>query len=382
MTRELAAPRFYPSLEGARGIAALMVALLHVGQASWLDGAGQKQPLVGAAAHTRDLPWGDLALRILGNGSGAVIFFFVLSGFVLTLSLQGGAGRSRPGLWTFLLNRVFRIYPAVIATILVFAAAWWLTGVSITSAASYEPFNLLLNALLIKTDVNGVMWSLKLEVVAAPVIFVSVWAALRFGPRALWLISAVFLGLSFSTGWSHWIIGPPAGNGAFYAFVFGISACFYGAPVVARLKSPAIWLTAVILGFAAARPLLGWWSNWSSIFEAALSAAGIALLAYAPLKWWGGELLGRLVRYYGKISYSFYLLHPLSLFLIWNIPGLLTAVLDAGVPRLVLAGLLFVGTTLVITPLAHLQWAQVERMGAAVPRLIRSRGFVRRDVQV
>src|SRR5436305_1744140 len=76
---------FFPNLEAARGVAALMVALFHIGLIRYFDAFGREHELI---VRTRGSDWGDVGARILGNGPGAVLFFFVLSGFVLTKVLE------------------------------------------------------------------------------------------------------------------------------------------------------------------------------------------------------------------------------------------------------------------------------------------------------
>src|ERR1700688_672573 len=77
---------FFSNLE-ARGIAALMVVLFHIGLTPYIDALGHQQRLI---VGTAEASWSDYALRIFGNGPGAVIFFFILSGFVLTKVLENG----------------------------------------------------------------------------------------------------------------------------------------------------------------------------------------------------------------------------------------------------------------------------------------------------
>src|SRR5450432_1778143 len=102
----MANARFIPSLESARGFAALSVCLFHT--------AGQ--PFQDGVVLAKNTPVG-----IFFNGQGAVILFFVLSGFVLRSSLEKRRASGGAALATdFLIARIFRLFPVVIATVLLF----------------------------------------------------------------------------------------------------------------------------------------------------------------------------------------------------------------------------------------------------------------------
>src|SRR5580704_7413811 len=101
--------RFLSSLESLRGFAALTVCLFHAADIQY---AGEQ------------ILQQHAALRLVLNGHGAVILFFVLSGFVLRLSLDTRAGTSNALLsLKFVTARLFRLYPVVIATTVVFVCA-------------------------------------------------------------------------------------------------------------------------------------------------------------------------------------------------------------------------------------------------------------------
>lgn len=62
-------------------------------------------------------------LRPLGDGYGAVLLFFLLSGYVLALQL---GSPQRPGYAGFLIRRFFRIWPAfAVVLVLSFLAFHW-----------------------------------------------------------------------------------------------------------------------------------------------------------------------------------------------------------------------------------------------------------------
>jgi peptidoglycan/LPS O-acetylase OafA/YrhL len=174
---------FYPLLGAARGIAALMVALFHVGLTPYSDASGHLRRLV-VRPGTPDGSWIDLAFRIMGNGPGAVILFFVLSGFVLTLVLESSKLPEGQTAQRFFIGRIFRIYPAVITTLAIIAALYSVTGYTPISPDGNTAFNYLLNATLIQPAILGETWSLQLELIAAPLLF-GVWWWRRRGLRAL-----------------------------------------------------------------------------------------------------------------------------------------------------------------------------------------------------
>src|SRR4051812_28926576 len=122
---------FLPRLESLRGLAAVFVVGYHAGT-----------PAVG----------GHL------TGLSPVGLFFVLSGFVLARSLQ-----NNPGTQQFILKRFLRLLPASSAVVLLLAALHWHSGFYVGFEADFSPLNVLLNALMIRSDINGVMWSMTVE---------------------------------------------------------------------------------------------------------------------------------------------------------------------------------------------------------------------------
>lgn len=342
-----------------------MVALFHCGQATYFDATQQAALLVQGSYRSQS--YLDAAFRIAGNGHGAVVFFFVLSGFVLMMMLSRQTGDLKGSAGPFFIGRALRIYPAIFSTIAIFVGLFLLTGMSLGSATAYSISNVIANALLLRTDINGVMWSLQTEMIAAPLIFLLYWSWRRWGVAALLLPALVLIGLSFSKEWS----GTP-GNGVslgnLYSFVVGMIACAYGKTIVARLPHSAFLLVLAVAGFALSRPLFGWWSNWSVILETVFAGLITTFIAYGdPLR--EGRMMAA-ARYFGRISYSFYLLHALTLIALWNMPELLGRAVTAGVPPIAAALVAFISSVLVITPLAHLQYAVVERAGARLARAL------------
>jgi peptidoglycan/LPS O-acetylase OafA/YrhL len=297
----------------------------------------------------------------VGTGPRAQFFvlFFVLSGFVLTIVLQQGADRGVTKATLFFVARICRIYPAVITSIVIFVALFFFTDLSLTSPEQYSPWIIFLNGLLLSTTIDGVMWSLQLELIAAPVIFF-VWLAwMRFGNKALTVAFVVLVILSFTRAWNH-LIGPSAAFGQLHAFIADMAAFLCGRKIVDRLHRPALWLTGMIVGFAFSRAVIGWSSNWAILSETLFGAATVALLAFAKLNSREGEITG-LARFFGRISFSFYLLHPLTMTLFASAAPTLTTIVNAGIHPLVIATTAFICSVAAITPLAWLQYQYVER---------------------
>jgi peptidoglycan/LPS O-acetylase OafA/YrhL len=79
------------------------------------------------------------------------------------------------------------------------------------------------------------------------------------------------------------------------------------------------------------------------------------------------------VRFYGRISYSFYLLHPLTLTMMWFMPDSLGGLVRLGIPAPLIVIGLFVLSTAVITPLAWLTYRYVEQPGIWLGRAVLQR---------
>jgi peptidoglycan/LPS O-acetylase OafA/YrhL len=100
------------SLQALRGVACLMVVLLHAG--NWEPSTHPKTLLL---AWARPFGWAGVDL------------FFVLSGFIITWTQERNLGRPA-AVGSYLWRRLWRIYPIYLATWLATAGAmWWLLGV-------------------------------------------------------------------------------------------------------------------------------------------------------------------------------------------------------------------------------------------------------------
>jgi peptidoglycan/LPS O-acetylase OafA/YrhL len=164
------------ALDGVRGLAALSVALGHcmlivAGMDVWSK----------TAFDFPAMPAQEIAgrlMHLLFPGNGAVMVFFVLSGYVL----WGSFARKRPttaDVPDYIVARLFRLLPLVVATTLLY---WLVTSPS--------PGELIANMLLLSTGMNKVLWSLQVEMIGSMVIFIA-WLAARNDPIKLFIALCV-----------------------------------------------------------------------------------------------------------------------------------------------------------------------------------------------
>jgi peptidoglycan/LPS O-acetylase OafA/YrhL len=177
----------YKSLDSLRGLAAFAVVIHH---------CLMTLPRYNTPVTQANISCADALLWLLSRtpfhmfvaGTAAVMLFFVLSGFVLTLALN----RATYGYMSFLSQRFIRLFPPFAASILLsavlyfwvqphllpFATAWfnqesWTTAPSVRLVAGhlgmiqYGEF----------TTLNNVMWSLTVEIRAAVLFPMIFWLA-------------------------------------------------------------------------------------------------------------------------------------------------------------------------------------------------------------
>jgi peptidoglycan/LPS O-acetylase OafA/YrhL len=271
-------------------------------------------------------------------GRLGVLFFFVHTSLVLMSSLERSG--SEPG-WQgrFYLRRAFRIYPLAIVVVLVCAffalpAHVTMDGKNMERIAPSLGV-LASNLLLVQNitgarDIQGVLWSLPLEVqmyLLLPLCFVLA----RRGTREMLAMLLVFVGLGLAVG------SPLAGRvpGLWRLSVLSFGPCFVGGVLAYHLlrrgvsaKLPSwTWPLAILgvaLSFGATKPdvdhlSLGWWPCL------ALGAL-IPLIAELPR-----SVTTSFAHQIAKYSYGIYLAHvPLLWLWLRAIPNLSTPVRYVG----------------------------------------------------
>ena len=334
--------RFLPRIESLRGIAALSVVGYHV--------AGL---MSGSVPRSTVDAWIYAVMSAVLNGTGAVVAFFVISGFVLARSLDANPDPVR-----FVRHRVFRLFPAAASVVALMALLHWKFGIYVGYEASFSAADVLLNMLLIKSDINGPMWSMTVECAATPLIWYSVWLFKRNGEQALWAVIAVLFALSFWGPYVH-LLGGVTNLTPMHAFVVGCLVHFRGERVAAAIgrkaATPVAALSIVVFCVCGSHHQ----SGIVTMLECLAAATFVILLVWQPSAALFRPLDTRPARFFGAISYSLYLLHMLGIsFAIRLLDPLglhANGMAISGVT--VLTALVAI---LLVTPAAYLSWRFIE----------------------
>lgn len=302
------------ALDGIRGLAALVVLLQHLLMSSQTFGAYFWARYQAAAGFAEDpLVWllFNPPLRLAWSGREAVIVFFVLSGFVLSLPWINAR---RPTYIEFVARRICRIYLPYIA-----AAA---LAMALLTIAPHHP----LDAAAIADDllmlggpahnfVNAPSWSLIHEMRISLVFPLLVLPLVNWGAKgaALTILAllAVVLALPPSPAWLL-----SMNDTAWFAvfFVLGIATAQHAAAIRTALARSAAARGACLFGGLLLLMPLSY-----DFYAGFLTALGACLVIYAALAPGRFErlLLARIPQWLGQVSYSLYLVHVPVLLTIW-----------------------------------------------------------------
>ncbi|MDQ2762800.1 MAG: acyltransferase family protein, partial [Pseudomonadota bacterium] len=263
------------ALDGLRGVAACAVVFYHA--------MLHKDPSIIARVLYKPLQEmttaRDVATKLaltLFNGEIAVTLFFVLSGCVLRLSLD--RQRHEPAFrvcTAFALARAIRLYPPVIASLLLFYA---MSQLHIRELVVFRPQQFLANATLWAVAMSGPTYTIRIEVLVVPAILAAWLLRRRFGVLAL-VFCVIYAMLAVEARW----------------MVFG-------------LHDVRAYLLPFMLGMLIAEPLLapllesvparGWWFALAAVimcraFAPESAIMGLAALTLAAAFLVGGLLHGR-----------------------------------------------------------------------------------------
>jgi peptidoglycan/LPS O-acetylase OafA/YrhL len=270
----MAALRNY-DLDGLRGLAALSVAIGHC--ASVAGGLG---PAYRTTIETiQDATLQDTVFRFLHivfHADAAVIVFFVLSGLVLSRSLK----RNDDGVVSYLVRRAFRLFPVAAASALVVGY--------LTPASTWS--QMLGASILYDTSLNGVLWTLQIEVWGSLWVYAAATAR-RIHPALFYALLAATFAVSYL---DH------------RAVPLFMSAFALGA-VIDDLPAPAVNRVTVLVGLVAlmtADFVLG----PGFAMRCWQMAGAFCVVAYvARNSLW--ITANSFAHFLGRISYPFYLLH-------------------------------------------------------------------------
>lgn len=308
----------YKQLDSLRGLAALSVFFVHIIGKNAVD-----SPCVDFLKRT--------PLGIVFNGGAAVMFFFVLSGFVLSLPFINNEKPLK--LTAFYIKRVFRIYPALLFAIVVsvllktFVYDKFITA-PIPDIHSGEwsgfwnwhwnkehPHELIKTFVLIGPEFNfnlldPPIWSLVIEMKISILLpfFIMIIA------RGSAVLNIIFLFIIVYLTYDHagaWPIG---------VFYLGILMAKYKDQITNTIKSWPLMILIVVcclgiflynIGFEFAgkiqqhHALLS--HTWNSYFIAVGSC--IMMMIVLAKKRLSQFFEYRIFTFFGNISYSFYLIH-------------------------------------------------------------------------
>jgi exopolysaccharide production protein ExoZ len=304
-----AAPAKLQGIEAARGIAALMVVMVHA--MAMLSGPA------------------DYGVRIWGGlpqfGRAGVDFFFVLSGFIISYVHARDVGRPE-AFGSFWMKRFRRIYP----TYWVILALWGaLLAISPTpTLEERDPWRVLSSVLLLPTfdePILGVAWSLRHELVFYAVFSLAILDR-RIG---LLTLGAWFAAILFNIGWAL-VAGAPAFDGVLGLLVlrvFNIEFVF-GIAVAWLVRSRAPWRPRAMLVLGVAVFLLNGLAEsflppvqheWPVRHLFYALGAGMTIYGLATLDRARAIRAPRLLLELGASSYTLYLIHPMVLVLVQQV---------------------------------------------------------------
>ena len=357
---------YYERLQSFRGFGVLMVAFFHCQGIIGGELPMHLAPERGQGVTQVLVHYVSLAVF---NGHAALMSFFVLSGFVLTLSLRRGPQRAVPASVRFITARLFRIMPANAVAVLFAVAIATLFGTAPQARVSppWDWSRIVANMALVETTINPVAWTLTVELLAMPFILGMYLTTRRYGPAPLTLATATTVMLSFAPSWVGY---RPLGR---YLFVFfiGMLVAEFGprlAGVITRRRAAALFACTLVLWFLM-RAMLGRWSHVASVAEACAAAGMMALLVYGPQFFQYRLFELRPILWLGEISYSLYLYHSLLMgWFAFPAGGPVFVRLGGWAPL----GALFVAwaVTIVITiPAGWLSYAAVEKPSIDLGRL-------------
>lgn len=322
----------FRSLDSLRGLAALAVVFHHC-----------LLTLPASAYGRGNFAWwfALTPLKLLVDGPGAVLLFFVLSGFVLAASIDAGQKHEGAGFHygRFVAKRFLRIYPPFAAIILASAGLYFLVQPTPVEGLSgwfnhqswaYPVTPQLIAGHLLMTDqqrdmsLMNVMWSLVHEL-RISMIFPLLFFSLRARPVTTAVVTALMsAGANYAL--DHYDLDPVTQTlcgSTQYILMFAVGTLLFQHHQTLSVRvqrTRGVGAIALVLAGAwlfyqpRSMPVFGLWGT-----GLAASCYVIAAFASPTLV---RLLNGGVVSWLGKVSYSLYLVHlPILLTLVHLFSG-------------------------------------------------------------
>jgi peptidoglycan/LPS O-acetylase OafA/YrhL len=341
---------FDTRLESLRGLAAFGVAWIHVNIAF----------LTTEQVHYPEVVfWRDWLFRLFPPGS-AVVFFFTLSGLVLSNSLLRDPSWKR-----FVIRRFCRIFPAMwFAVIVTYVAQITLRDLYDYKVVS-EPYanmflrhqgitDLFRNLILAKKSIDPVIWSLIPEMVCSLLLPGLVWIHRR--------LNAIFrlLLLALLTIWCNLTDDPTKYLFAFYAG-FALPET-----ITPFLRSDLIKYLAALFGWYLLYVGHFYGVAYSTIMVETCTVGSVLVISAVLSSPASFNFLNiRPVRFLGRISFSFYLLHLPVLFLLVALTMVFPSLRPINLYETVAFAVLAIAATI---PVAALSYRFIELPGITFGR--------------
>ncbi|NIJ31477.1 peptidoglycan/LPS O-acetylase OafA/YrhL [Sphingomonas insulae] len=321
----------YKSLDSLRGLASLVVLFYHT--LLVLPGSQEDRRAIFHDGFSYPMAWlYATPLRIFISGPSAVLLFFVLSGFVLSLNLSSPR---RPSYIGFVSSRAIRIWlpfavvigvSAILSIVVPHshikgASEWFLYNWSIGAT----PANILDHLLMTgrSGDLDNPMWSLVHEI-RISLIFPAMLIAAEFAPFVSVVVSVLIMlicaTLNKNLPQGGFLLSLSQTGVYIYFFIIGIIFC----KNIERAKNylenlskssfAAITVLALILltiSPSTTNNITGYYSVALLILNG-IGAVALIGVAITPSKLYD-FMVGRLLVYLGKISYSLYLTHVITI---------------------------------------------------------------------
>lgn len=321
-------------------------------------------------------------LHLLWAGSEAVLFFFLLSGFVLSLPYWRGEALD---MVRFVVRRWWRIWVPMMVAVTLAALCYWRLGHEMVLGTSWWFENIWKEAGLAAYAQHALMLGQMSEGLTQWAFIPVVWS-LKW---EMWLSLLLPLVLLLA-GWRTWLALPLVplllalhhiiGGGDIASGLLRYLAMFVlGAWLARKREVVAAWVgrlpgavkVLALLGALLIIPVqwYGWQSDaawWRQTLNDLVSLLGSAALVALALGWsgWSTWLERPALSWLGRVSYSLYLYHAL----------VLTLVVRLGAEKLPLPWLVLLSFCLTF-PVAHLAYRFVELPALNQARRVKERAI-------